>query len=72
MPIKVFEPINAAAPSHPHWMEFAVSIGLVVVALIVFQIAVRVLPLTHLEESVTKDKEHTAHDEEIGTGTTKA
>ncbi|MCJ7763538.1 MAG: hypothetical protein MUO90_00040, partial [Dehalococcoidales bacterium] len=57
---------------YPHWMEFAVSIGLVVVALIVFQIAIRVLPLTHLEESVTKDKEHTAPDKGVAAGTTNA
>jgi len=57
---------------YPHWMEFAISIGLVAIALIVFQIAVRLLPLTHLEKSMTKDGEHTAPDKGADDGTTNA
>ncbi len=42
---------------YPHWMEIAISLGLVVVALIVFQIAIRLLPVVHLEESEEKKLE---------------
>jgi Ni/Fe-hydrogenase subunit HybB-like protein len=38
----------------PHWMEFAVSIGLVADALLVIQLANRLLPMTNHEE-VVKD-----------------
>jgi Ni/Fe-hydrogenase subunit HybB-like protein len=57
---------------YPHWMEFAISIGLIVVALIVFQIAIRLLPLTHLEEKMTKDRGRIAPDKGVSISATKA
>jgi len=57
---------------YPHWMEFAISIGLIVVALIVFQIAIRLLPLTHLEEKMTVDREQIVSDKGVSTSATKA
>lgn len=57
---------------YPHWMEFAISIGLVAWALLFFQIAVRLLPLTHLEESVTKDRKQIAPDKGASTSATSA
>jgi Ni/Fe-hydrogenase subunit HybB-like protein len=57
---------------YPHWMEFAISIGLIVVALIVFQIAIRLLPLTHLEESMIEKKEQIAPDKGFGANATNA
>jgi Ni/Fe-hydrogenase subunit HybB-like protein len=57
---------------YPHWMEFAISIGLIVVALIVFQIAIRLLPLTHLEESMTERREQIAPDKGFGANATNA
>ena len=38
----------------PHWMEFAISIGLVADALLVIQLANRLLPIVHHEEVVGK------------------
>lgn len=35
---------------YPHWMEFAVSIGLIVIALLVIQVANRLLPIVTEEE----------------------
>ncbi len=46
---------------YPSLGEIAISLGLVVVALIVFQIAMRVLPLVHIEESLER-KELTTGD----------
>lgn len=50
---------------YPHWMEIAISLGLVVVALIVFQIAVRLLPVVHLEESEEKKLERITPDKGV-------
>jgi Ni/Fe-hydrogenase subunit HybB-like protein len=55
----------------PHWMEIAISLGLVVVALIVFQIAVRVLPVVHSEESEEEKPEQIPQGKGFGTEVTK-
>ncbi len=55
----------------PHWMEIAISLGLVVVALIVFQIAVRVLPLTHLEEGEEEKPGQVTRGKGVGTEVSK-
>jgi len=50
---------------YPHWMEIAISLGLVAIALIVFQIAVRLLPVVHLEESEEKKLERITPDKGV-------
>jgi Ni/Fe-hydrogenase subunit HybB-like protein len=55
----------------PHWMEIAISLGLVVVALIVFQIAIRLLPLTHLEESEEDKPGQVTQGKRVGTEVSK-
>jgi len=49
----------------PHWMEIAISLGLVVVALIVFQIVIRLLPVVHLEEREEKKLERISPDKGV-------
>ena len=44
----------------------------VFIALIVFQIAVRLLPLTHLEESMAEKREQIAPDKGVGADATNA
>ncbi len=51
---------------YPHWMEIAISVGLIVVALIVFQIAIRLLPLVHLEEGAEEKPERITSDKGVG------
>lgn len=50
---------------YPHWMEIAISLGLVAIALIVFQIVVRLLPVVHLEESEEKKLERITPDKGV-------
>jgi len=40
----------------PHWMEFAISVGLVADAIIVFMLAVRLLPVTEKHEEPIPEK----------------
>ena len=56
---------------YPSLGEIAISLGLVVVALIVFQIAMRLLPLGHLEESIER-KAEPAPGKEAGAGAASA
>jgi hypothetical protein len=46
-------------------------LGLVVVALIVFQIAIRLLPLTHLEESEEDKPGQVTQGKRVGTEVSK-
>ena len=41
----------------PHWMEIAISVGLIADAIIVFMLAVRLLPVTEKHEEVAPAKE---------------
>ena len=50
---------------YPHWMEIAISLGLVAIALIVFQIVIRLLPVVHLEESEEKKLERISPDKGV-------
>jgi len=40
----------------PHWMEFAISVGLVADALLVIWLAHRLLPIVHHEEEERKPR----------------
>ena len=55
---------------YPSLGEIAASLGLVVVALIVFQIAMRLLPLAQLEESIERKAEPVTPGKEAGAGAT--